>query len=459
MGNGFAYAVMLFWPFMAIYLYKTRSIQIASLWTILGGFMFLPVGTSIDLPFIPALGKNSIPVISALIGCWLVVKRPVRYFDNRGWLRLLVSLIFILPFITVMMNRDAIVMGGLILPGLTIHYALSVIANQVLFITPFFIGRQFFRTYYDQLLMFRILVVAGLFYSILILFEIRMSPQLHVWLYGYFPHSFVQQMRDGGFRAVVFMGHGLWVAFFSVVVLISASVLWQSNKNIRRLSPAAISYYFLVVLVLCKSIASLFYGVFGLVVIKLTKPKIQIRLALLLVTLAMLYPTMSIMKIFPHQQLMDVATSINADRAQSLGFRFENEDILLEHGREKFFFGWGGWGRNRVFNEETGRDESTTDGRWIITFGQFGWFGFLTEFGLLAFTVIRASAAAKLLKSKKDSTLLAAHSLLVGIIMIDQLPNASLAPWLWLLTGILLGRSEMIIAESNAQPKVSKHYK
>lgn len=449
MGNGFSYAVMLFWPFMAIYLYKTRTIQVATVWVILGGFMFLPVGTEIDLPFIPAFGKNSIPVISALIGCWFVVKKPIHYFKNKGLTKLLVLMLIIGPFITVMNNQEALIVGGRYLPGLSMHDAFSTIVNQILLITPFFIGWQFFRTYENHLLIFKIIVVAGLFYSILILFEVRMSPQLHTWIYGYFPDSFAQQKRDGGFRAVVFMGHGLWVAFFTAVVLISATALWKNKKKIRHFSPAVISYYFLMVLILCKSLASLLYGVFGLVVIKLAKPRTQIRVALILATLAMFYPTMSIMKIFPHHELIEVATTISPERAGSLDYRFKNENILLARGREKFFFGWGGWGRSRVYNEETGRDESVTDGRWIITFGQFGFLGFIAEFGVLAITIIRASQAAKIVKSKEELVLLSAHALLVGLIMIDQLPNASLAPWLWLLAGILLGRAETIITESN----------
>jgi hypothetical protein len=160
----------------------------------------------------------------------------------------------------------------------------------------------------------------------------------------------------------------------------------------------------------------------------------------------MFYPVMSTIKIFPHQAIIDIASSISEDRAGSLKFRFDNENALLEHGRERFFFGWGGWGRNRTYDEETGKDTSVTDGRWIITFGQFGFFGFLAEFGLLAVTVVRAQKASRFLKSKAEQTLLSAHALLVGIIMVDQLLNVSLAPWLWLLTGVLLGRTDNIIA-------------
>jgi hypothetical protein len=442
MGNWFAYVMIITWPLFAIYLYRSRNIRIATLWTILGGLMFLPVKTEVDLPMLPALGKDSIPVLSAMFGCIFIAKRPIKYFDNRGLMRILVFLVFIIPFMTVMNNGDSIQVGTTYLPGLTYHDAFSILVNQLLIITPFFIGRQFFRTYDDQVLMFKTLVTAGLVYSLFMLFEVRMSPQLHVWLYGYFPHSFLQQYRMGGFRPVVFIGHGLLVAFFAAVILLAATALSKNGEKIRNISTAKISYYFIVVLVLCKSIAALVYGIFAFLIIKSLNSKMQLRIALVIVVLAMLYPTMSIMKLFPHNGLTNIARSYDDNRAQSLVFRFKNEAILLEHAREKFWSGWGGWGRNRVYNSETGSDETVTDGRWIITFGQFGFLGFIAEFGLLAISVMRAYVAAKLVKSKKELTLLSAHALAVGLIMIDQLPNASLAPWLWLIAGILMGRSE-----------------
>lgn len=445
MGNGFAYLMLAVWPLISIWLYRTKTIQIATLWTILGGFMFLAARTVVDLPMIPPMGKNSIPILSALIGCWFIKKQHISFLKGLGVIKYLVFLLIFGPFITASLNTDAIIAGVNIIPGLTYYDGLSTVINKFLLVVPFFIGRQLFRTYENQLLMFKVLVIAGLSYSILILFEIRMSPQLHTWVYGYFPHSFAQTYRSGGWRPVVFMEHGLIVSFFVVIVLISAITLWNNRVKIRRFSPALLSYYFLAVLILCKSLASLFYGMFAFFLLKNTKPKTQHRVAIILVTLAILYPAMSIMKIFPHETILNVASAIDINRASSLQFRFDNENILLEHGQERFFFGWGPWGRNRVYHDETGIDLTTTDGRWVLTFGQFGIVGFIGSFGLLVITVLRANSASKLVKSKPEQTLLAAHALLVGIILIDQLPNASLSPWLWLLSGILLGRSEDII--------------
>jgi len=79
MGNWLAYTVLLAWPLLAIYWYRTQNIQTATILTILGGFMLLPVKTEIDLPMIPAMGKHTIPVVAALIGCWLIKRQPISY--------------------------------------------------------------------------------------------------------------------------------------------------------------------------------------------------------------------------------------------------------------------------------------------------------------------------------------------------------------------------------------------
>lgn len=214
MGNTFAYASLLAWPLFAIYLFSTKRIQFAVVVTILGGFMLLPAGTVIDPPLFPAMGQHTLPVLSVLICCWFLKKKRIRFFSGLGRIKYLVALFIIGPIITVSLNTDSFVIGGRYLTGLSLYDGLSFVINQFLIIVPFFIGRQFFNTYEEQVKLFKLLVIAGILYSPLMLFEVRMSPQLHTWLYGYFPHSFLQQYRMGGFRPVVFMGHGLLVAFF-----------------------------------------------------------------------------------------------------------------------------------------------------------------------------------------------------------------------------------------------------
>jgi len=452
MGNWFAYAAIVVWPVIAIVLFRTKPVTTAILMTILGGHLFLPVNTGIDLPMIPPFDKATVPALSAFIGCRFIAHKQINYLGRNKLVRWLLCFYLVLPFITAELNAETIYIGAKELQGMTHYDALSAVVQQFILFLPFFIGRQFFRSYDNQLLVFKTLALAGLGYSLLMLFEVRMSPQLHIWIYGYFPHEFGQQMRYGGFRPVVFMGHGLLVAFFAAITLISATVLWQLKTRINRFSAANVTYYLLLVLLLCKSMASLVYGFFALLLIKFAKIKTQLRIATILVLMALLYPTMCVMNIFPHQALVENVQAIDAERAQSMKFRFDNEHELLERGRQKFFFGWGSWGRNRIYDEETGKDISTTDGHWIVTFGQFGWLGFIAEFGLLTVPVFRAISASRYVQSRQELILLAAHTLLASIIIVDQLPNGFLAPWLWLLISALLGRAEEIIAVYKTNP-------
>ena len=53
-----------------------------------------------------------------------------------------------------------------------------------------------------------------------------------------------------------------------------------------------------------------------------------------------------------------------------------------------------------------GNDVSVSDGGWIITLGQFGVFGFLAEFGLLAWPVLRAASALRFAESEASRYLL-----------------------------------------------------
>ncbi len=137
---------------------------------------------------------------------------------------------------------------------------------------------------------------------------------------------------------------------------------------------------------------------------------------------------------------------MSADRAESLKTQFDNEDQLLDHAWQRPWFGWGRFGRNRIYNGWMGRDSSITDGTWIITLGVFGLVGFVAEFGLLGLAVFRAATALKFAQTMREGGFLAALALIVAINIVDLLPNSSISPWTWLLAGALLGRAEALRA-------------
>jgi hypothetical protein len=63
------------------------------------------------------------------------------------------------------------------------------------------------------------------------------------------------------------------------------------------------------------------------------------------------------------------------DRAQSLKYRFDNENILAKRAMEQPWFGWGGWDRSSVV-DDNGK-YIVTDSLFIITLGRAGWVGLI----------------------------------------------------------------------------------
>ena len=279
--------------------------------------------------------------------------------------------------------------------------------------------------------LFSTLVIAGSAYSLLLLFEIRMSPQLHFWVYGYYPSDFIQEMREGGgFRPMVFMGHGLIAAFFAMTTAVASAVLWRADVSVfRAVRPAWLASYLSIVLVLCKSGAALVYGTVLMPLVLWTRPRAQATVAVVLVALALSYPLMRIAEVFPTKELVEISMSINEGRANSLKFRFDREEQLLQRASERFLFGWGRFGRNRVHLEDwqgVAADASVTDGRWIITLGQFGLFGFLAEFGLLGLSVFYAAKNSDLPKRFAMWYFLGGLALLGAVNIVELLPNSTL---------------------------------
>jgi len=440
--NEFAYVALIIWPFISLLFYKHLPIIHATFWTIVGGFLVLPVKTAIDFPFIPPLDKESIPVIAALIGCRYIKKTKIKLLPEKGFARWFVVFMIIVPLLSVANNQEYI--NGI--PGLTLHDAISDMVIQYLRLLPLIIGLQIIKTYEEQLMLFKLLVVACLLYSLPILFEIRMSPQLHTWIYGFFPRSFIQQIRYDGFRPVVFIGHGLFVAMFVAVSLGAAAILKKQKAKIRNIPPVFIVIYFMVLLVLSKTLGAFLLGI-TLAIFLIWMPHFLIRrISLFLIFVALFYPLLSIMDYFPHESLIQLVDSYDSERAGSLSFRYYHENLLLEHAQKKILFGWGGWGRSRL-------EGSVTDGYWIILLGQYGLAGFVSFFGLVFMAISKGINASTSIANKSEQHLLLSHVLLVAIIMVDQLPNASLAGWMMLLIGALIGRTGYVnhMANNNKQ--------
>lgn len=439
---------LLLWPMVAVWAYHTRPVGQATLWTILWAQLLLPEGAFIKLaPGIPQLDKVSLPSLAALFGCLLCSRRPLRFWNGIGLAEVFLLMLIIGPFITSELNGDLVLAGTRIIPSVGNYDALSAVVAQFLSLIPFFLARRVLSSEADHAEILRTLVIAGLIYSVPTLFEIKMSPLLNLWIYGYLPGGWNTAFRETGFRPVVFMENGLVLSFFMMTTVVAAGALWRQKIRVFRLSADAITGYLTIVLILCRSFGALIYGVVLLPLVRLTTPRLQLRIALVFVVVALGYPLLRTADIVPTQAILDMVRSVDTVRADSLQTRFDQENQLSQRALQRPMFGWGRYGRNRVY-DAYGNDISITDGRWVITLGQFGLFGFLAEFGLLALPVFGAVGALKLAESRSDKAFLAALALILAANIVELLPNSDLTPWTWLLAGAILGRVEALHATS-----------
>lgn len=443
MPNALAYLMLLAWPMIAVVLYQRLPIERALIWSILGAYLILPPLANFDFPLIPPFNKISIPNLVAFGICVLMLGRRIPFLPESGAGKVLMLLFLMSPVATVLTNSDPIWfnVGGL--PGLRAHDSISAVIGQAIDILPFILARQLLATEKAQREIVLALMLAGLAYSLPMLVEIRLSPQINVWVYGFFQHDFIQMMRDGGFRPIVFLPHALWVAFFTLMALLSAVALWRAEPSKRAMHMLAAGY-FGVLLVLCKSMASLAYALLLVPIVRFASFRAQLRLAAAMALVALFFPLLRGADLVPVKAMLTQAEAFSEDRAASLAFRFNNENRLLDRARERPAFGWGAWGRNRVYDPLTGKDLSVIDGRWIITIGTFGWFGYFAEFGLLAWPILLLARRARRLGAGEFPPYAGTLALILAANMVDMLPNATLIPFTWLLAGAALGYAESL---------------
>lgn len=441
MPNGFAYLVLALWPIVSLALFRTQPPGRAIIGSFLIAYLFLPPSqTSFDLPLIPAMNKETLPAIVAFVICLMMYGRKMRFLPVHRIARILILLFVFSPLATAMTNPEPVFFGRFGIQGLGLKEGFSMVVSNAIVIVPFVLAMNFLRSEADLRDVLMGVLVFCLIYSLPMLFEVRMSPQLNTWIYGFFQHSFDQMMRGDGFRPIVFLYHGLWVAFFCFSAVIAGLALYRNDAARRRpaMKYLGAGVYLFVVLILCKSLGSLIFAVLLSPVVLLLRTRLQIRIAAVMVALAVFYPILKGNNLVPERQLIQMAYSIDADRAGSLHFRLLNEEILLERAAMKPIFGWGSFGRSLIHSQD-GQVVSIPDGRWVITLGTFGWVGFLAEFGLLMLPVLLLLSRTRGLHASQISPVLGGIVVILAANMIDMLPNATLTPLTWLMCGAIMG--------------------
>lgn len=422
------------WPLVVALLFSRLDRVRAAIWAILGGYLLLPPAVGIDLPMIPYLEKDAVAGLSAFIALLLLGTGTQARPPWSGWIVALLALAFVAPFLTALANPEPLVEGITYRPGLTPYDGFSGAIASLIKLIPFLLGYMLLSTPEALRQWLRALVLAGLAYSLPMLLEIRLSPQLNVWIYGFFAHDFGQMMRYGGFRPMVFLSHGLWVAIFAATVALAAAIRIRDGG--RSTAGVLTLLYFMVVLVLCKSAASIGYGLLFVPVILWAPLRWQLRIAAVLATLVLFYPLSRWWDLLPTDSIINFILGIDSDRALSLDYRFKNEAALLERAAIKALTGWGEWNRNHIMDPSSGRTLTVTDGQWIVQMSSYGLLGFLWQFGLLSGAVLAYAARAR---GRALDAAGAGLAVILAANLVDLIPNATLTPLTWMSAGALAG--------------------
>ncbi|KNG93864.1 hypothetical protein [Pseudaestuariivita atlantica] len=448
MPNPLAFLMLAIWPIVTVVMFKRLGPERGVIWTLLAAYLILPeLPAQYDFPLLPPLTKHTIPSLATFTCALLMFGYRGSILPHSHVGKLLLATFILSPMFTVMNNGEPVVFGEVGLPGLRTMDAVALVLTQAIMILPFLLARSFLNSGKTQRELMVAFMFAGLAYSIPMLIEVRLSPQLNQWIYGFYQHYFNQSVRFGGYRPVVFLYHGLWVAFFCMTALVCAVGLLREDRQRSKLFYFGCVVWLAGVLFLSKSLGSYLFALFLVPCVFFLGRVTQIKVAILLGLIATTYPVLKGFDLVPQQEMLEAAAAIDPDRAASLEFRFTNENTLLERAYEKPVFGWGSWGRNHILDPVNGNILTVTDGRWIIVIGVWGWVGFLAEFGLLLLPLILLWREAVAPREGEISPFIAPLSLLLGINMIDMVPNATITTLTWLLAGALTGYAEVLRAE------------
>ena len=442
MPNFFAYLVFFSWPLVVMWLLFRYPTKKAIFVAIASATLILPAALEINLALLPRFDKNSITGILLIIFLFLLRKK-FRIFQPGLFTMVLVAYCIAIV-VTNELNALPIITPVSYVQGLTHYDAFSDVARFLIYTIPMFLGRYFSTDLNDTEVFFKSLVFMGLIYTLPMLYEVRMSPLLHYYVYGYSPSSFFQQMRDDGYRPIVFVGHGLGLAFWFSICIMAAVALLKNKLRFTIASPKVIVSYLFVVLIFCKTWSALAYAILGFIAIYKLSPSKQVKWSFLIASLIFVYPMLKTTQLFPQKEIISTISAYSPERAESIDFRLQNENKLLARALEKPFFGWGGWGRSAIYSDYDGKGVSVTDGAWIIQFGLYGWIGFLLYYSLLILPLYYATKTFKYIEKQSDQVYFASLAVILAVCLIDSIPNTGMGPIHLFLAGALLGQAEFL---------------
>ncbi|MEO0929111.1 MAG: hypothetical protein AAFY14_00470 [Pseudomonadota bacterium] len=437
-------AIVLFaWPLISLGIFAGLGVVRGFIAAILVGYLLLPENFMIDVPLLPPYDKRTAITAGLMLALFAFRKEfqevasESRSVDKPFSiaLGLCAVVLLLIPAFVFLTNRSPLFFGPTVLPAHTPKDVISGVWTTLVVMMPFFFARRILTTEDSHRMLLQALLAAGFIYSFLALFELRMSPQLNNWIYGYFPHQWLQHIRGGGFRPVIFLKHGLWLGFFLLSVVLAAIALSRTNNPTMRMAYLMLAFWMFAVLFLSRNLGATLLGIMFVPVVLFLGRRLQLLAATVVACLFLSYPILLQSNALPIDRFLSAVEQASPKRAQSLETRLINDQRFLERAQEKPVFGWGRYGRWRVY-DETGRDVSIADGLWIILLGTTGWVGYIGFFGLFILPVV---ALYRVRKRKELTLVTTGMAVIMAANFVYLIPNSALNTIGYAMAGALAG--------------------
>jgi hypothetical protein len=364
MPNGIANLALVAWvPCVLVFFQCMRSSR-AAIAAFLLGWMFLPCHAVEFSGFID-ITKGNVAGIGALLALLLMRRDCLRTF-KPSWIDLPIAAHWLISVASLALN------------GFSPYAAMAGALNTFLTWTlPYLCGRLFLRDVGAMRELAIGLIIAGLIYMPLCWIELRMSPQLNVWVYGYRQHSFAQTIRFGGYRPTIFMIHGLVVGLFMAMSSVCCVSLYlnRSWSWLQTTHGKLAMFALLATTVLCKSSGAIVLMFLGIAVLLMAK-RSGMRLPLIGLFLAgPIYVFLRISNTISGESFINLIDGFNEERARSLSYRIRMETMMMDKAWLKPALGWGSQEGQFLVFDERGQQVSVPDSWWIIQFAANGMLG------------------------------------------------------------------------------------
>lgn len=435
-------------PLFALVLFLLYRPPTAVAVSLLVSEMVLP--SNYFLPIHPNwVGKWALPPFVTLLLAVVFARSYVRGSKPFRGIEVSFLVWLIGSFFTYWTNRDPLHYGPATISG----EVFADFANDVLLMlcdpfAMFFLGRIAFRTSRDLTNLHRIAIVSALIYTLPVLFEIRMSPQVSNILYGFIPSAWGMVYRWGGYRPLGLFPTGLHLTSFMLALTIMAVAASRCGIRVRYVPKRAAWIYLAVVLVLCKSTGAILYAAALIPLVLFASPRRLGQVARILMVVFLAYPILRYFDLIPVDAIVNLFSSnVSSERAGSLGYRFEMEKGMMDLTSLRPWWGWGGYGRAFVHDLVTGRSISIPDGAVVINISTHGWVGLYSYYLPYAYTIFRLPRLIKKIQSRNDRLLLSAMALNCAVILFDLIFNSAFFPIFMVFIGALYGLPTSIAAE------------